>query len=56
MKQLTVQGNTVIEAQSLTEDAFKSFISFIDASEKTVQTYTRASRQFAKYIYSIGSG
>lgn len=54
MNEIMQSGNTIIQAKSLTEDAFKSFISFIDASEKTVQTYTRASRQFAKYIYSNG--
>lgn len=55
MKNLIVQGNTAIAEQSaLTEDLFISFIEYMDASRKTVETYTRAIKQFMKYIYSNG--
>ena len=49
---MIVQGNTAIVAQkTITEDLFTSFIEYLDASPKTVETYTRAVRQFFKYIY-----
>ena len=49
---MIVQGNTAIVAQkTITEDLFTSFIEYLDESPKTVETYTRAVRQFFKYIY-----
>ena len=52
---MIVQGNTAIVAQkTITEDLFTSFIEYLDASPKTVETYTRAVRQFFKYIYENG--
>ena len=55
MEEMIVQGNTAIVAQkTITEDLFNSFIEYLDASPKTVETYTRAVRQFFKYIYENG--
>ena len=55
MEEMIVQGNTTIVAQkTITEDLFNSFIEYLDASPKTVETYTRAVRQFFKYIYENG--
>jgi len=55
MEEMIVQGNTAIVAQkTITEDLFTSFIEYLDASPKTVETYTRAVRQFFKYIYENG--
>lgn len=55
MEEMIVQGNTAIVAQkTITEDLFNSFIKYLDASPKTVETYTRAVRQFFKYIYENG--
>lgn len=55
MEKLIVQGNTALVSQTtLTEDLFTRFIAYLDASPKTVQTYTRAIRQFFNYIYSNG--
>lgn len=55
MGEMIVQGNTAIVAQkTITEDLFTSFIEYLDASPKTVETYTRAVRQFFKYIYENG--
>ena len=52
---MIVQGNTAIVAQkTITEDFFTSFIEYLDASPKTIETYTRAVRQFFKYIYENG--
>ena len=55
MEEMIVQGNTAIVAKkTITEDLFNSFIEYLDASPKTVETYTRAVRQFFKYIYENG--
>lgn len=52
---VVVQGQTAIVSQpTFTEDLFTSFVSYLDASPKTVETYTRAVRQFFKYIYENG--
>lgn len=37
-------------APQLNTDLFRRFIDFLDASPKTVATYTRATRQFAKWL------
>lgn len=51
MENIIVQGNTeVLAQQNITEDLFTRFIAFVDAKPKTVQTYTRAIRQFAKWL------
>ncbi len=51
MNEILVQGNTAIVApQTITEDLYTRFIDYVDASEKTIQTYTRAVRQFAKWL------
>lgn len=55
MGELITRANTEIVAQqSFTEDLFTRFVAYLDASPKTVQTYTRAVRQFFSYIYSNG--
>lgn len=55
MEAIMVQGNTAIVApKTITEDLYTHFIGYIDASPKTVQTYTRAIRQFAKWLASKG--
>lgn len=52
MNGITVQDNdTMIPVQTITEDLYTRFISYIDASEKTIQTYTRAIRQYAKWAF-----
>jgi integrase/recombinase XerC len=55
MEEMIVQGSTAIVASRIiTEDLFTSFIEYLDASPKTVETYTRAVRQFFKYIHENG--
>ena len=50
-----VEGSNALQApQEITEDLYNSFIAYIDASQKTVETYTRAIRQFAKYMAENG--
>lgn len=47
---VSVEKNTAVLAQKeVTEDMYGHFVAYLDASPKTVQTYTRAIRQFAKY-------
>lgn len=51
MNTLTVlQNNEIIENQGLTVDLLGRWTSFIDASPKTVDTYTKAVKQFFIYI------
>lgn len=54
MNEIMQSGNTIIQAKSLTEDLYTRFTAYIDASEKTVQTYTRAIRQYAKWARDNG--
>ena len=50
MNEIIMQsGNSIVQTQALTEDIFTRFTAYIDASEKTVQTYTRAIRQYVKW-------
>lgn len=48
------QSHEVTPAQEINADLFTRFIAFIDASPKTVQTYTRAIRQFYKWLNANG--
>lgn len=49
------EGSNALQApQEITEDLYNSFIAYIDASQKTVETYTRAIRQFAKHMAENG--
>lgn len=43
--------NNVIESKRIDNTLLKRFLEYLDASEKTVQTYTRALRQFFKFLY-----
>lgn len=55
MEALAIRENTTLQAgQVVTEDLYTRFISYLDASPKTVQTYSRAIRQFMKYIAERG--
>jgi len=54
MTDLVIRQTTELQAQTLNEDLFQSFLSYLDASPKTVETYTKAIRQFYKYIGERG--
>jgi integrase/recombinase XerC len=55
MNEIIMQSNNAImQAQVITEDLYTRFTAYIDASEKTVQTYTRAIRQYAKWASENG--
>ena len=51
MYEVIVQDKSeILAAQTITEDLYKRFESYLDASPKTVQTYTRAVRQLANWL------
>lgn len=50
----TLTANEIVESQQLTDSMMQDFINFIDASQNTVNTYTRGIRQLYKYLYSKG--
>lgn len=55
MNEVARRENTAVQpAQMVTEDLYNSFLSFLDASPKTVATYSRAIKQFMKYINAKG--
>lgn len=55
MEALTVRDNTAIQAsRSITEEALARFVAYLDASQKTIETYSRALRQFMKWLRANG--
>ncbi len=55
MEALAIRENTALQAgQIVNEDLYNRFISYLDASPKTIQTYSRAIRQFIKYLAENG--
>ena len=51
-----VKSNELIAQQTLSEEMFHRFISFIDAKPKTIESYTRAIRQFFVFTHANGIG
>lgn len=43
-------NNNLVNVNSINNDTFISWINFLDVKQKTVETYTRAIRQFIKYL------
>lgn len=54
MSKITVINNSELINRTLTSDVFNRWASFIDASQKTVETYTKAIRQFINYLANTG--
>ena len=55
MDALAIRDNTALQAgQAVTGELYARFINYLDASPKTVQTYSRAVRQFLKYTAERG--
>lgn len=50
MYELQPARNAIIPAQPITEDLYGKFIAYIDAKPKTIETYTRALKQFFTYL------
>ncbi len=46
-----IQGGDIAARQAITADLYNRFISYIDASPKTVETYGKALKQFFRYLY-----
>ena len=51
---IPVQAQGIIEQRGISEDLYSKFISYLDAKPKTVQTYTRALRQFFNWMQDNG--
>jgi len=51
---ITLQANTEIIQTGITGDLFSRWIAYIDATPKTVQTYTRSIKQFYNYLQENG--
>ena len=45
---------TQLQSQTITEDLYRSFLSYLDASPKTVETYSKALRQLFRYLGEQG--
>lgn len=55
MEALAIRETTAIQADiSINEEMLARFIAYLDASPKTVQTYSRAIRQFIKWLADNG--
>lgn len=54
MEGIILRGETSIERQSLTDDLLYRWASYIDAAPKTVETYTKAIRQFSLFLHENG--
>ena len=55
MDALAIRESTTVQAgHALTSDLYTRFIAYLDASPKTVQTYSRAIRQFVRFISERG--
>lgn len=55
MNELAIIGSKGLEVQKgITEDLYRRYIAFIDAKPKTIETYTRALKQFFKYTQEHG--
>ena len=50
MTNLVIAPATELQAQYISEDLYRSFLSYLDASPKTVETYSKAIRQLYKYL------
>lgn len=50
----TVQARSVAEYGLFSDELYRQFIAYLDAKPKTVQTYTRALRQFANWTRANG--
>ena len=51
---ITAQQNGITPRTEITEGLFNRYIAFLDASPKTVQTYSGATRQFIKWLKEHG--
>ena len=52
MGELTRINSAAVAQQAITEELYSRFIAFVDAKPKTIETYTRALKQFFAYLYN----
>lgn len=50
MNEITRSNETAIATNCVNAETLNSFISYLDTSKKTIETYTRALKQFYKYL------
>ncbi len=50
MNELQISNNTELKAVSFNKDLYNSWLNYLDSKPKTIETYTRAIRQFYKYL------
>ncbi len=51
MNELATTNNRDLVLRPFSEDLYSRYIAFIDAKPKTIETYTRALKQFFKYLH-----
>lgn len=51
---VNIAGTELTTRQTVSADLFKRWIAYIDASPKTVATYTRAIKRFFLYLQAAG--
>ena len=56
MTDLIIREATELQSQTITEELYRSFLEYLDASPKTVETYSKALRQLFKYLGEHGIG
>ena len=55
MNELTIAGGTeIVEQQTINADLFARWTSYIDAKPKTIETYSKAIKQFFLYLSENG--
>lgn len=54
MNELRVMNNNAVMNVSFSNEMFTRWTSFIDATPKTIETYTKAVRQFLYYLQANG--
>lgn len=54
MNDLQIKDNTELRAVSFNKDLYNSWLNYLDSKPKTIETYTRAIRQFYKYLEDNG--
>lgn len=56
MDKLTVTSNAIVAQKTLNGDLFSRWTSYIDASPRTIETYSKAIKQFFAYLSENGIG
>ena len=54
MEALTTTNNKIVNTQELSANLYNEFLQYIEASPKTIETYSRAIKQFIKYMADNG--